>query len=322
MLVHSNVKQGLSPLAEDVLKGFSAQEKYIPSKYFYDDEGSRLFQKIMEMPEYYLTRSEMEILSVQSADIASALQFEEPYNIVELGAGDAQKTQELLKYLVQQQVDFTYIPIDISGEAMQQLQQKLNTSLPGLQVQPEVGDYFSILKGMNFSGRSNLFLFLGGNIGNYEPDDAKVLLGMLYSHMQPGDKLLIGFDLQKNPIVIRTAYDDPYGVTRAFNLNLLHRINRELEADLVVDQFDFYCFYNPFNGEVRSALVSLVEQEVTVGALNKTFYFGPNEIIRTELSKKYTLTEIESLAQACGYKVEKHFYDHNHYFTDSLWRKE
>ncbi|WP_247237134.1 L-histidine N(alpha)-methyltransferase [Telluribacter sp. SYSU D00476] len=322
MPVPSNVKQRLSPLAEDILKGFSAEEKYIPSKYFYDDEGSRLFQKIMEMPEYYLTRSEMEILSVQSADIASALQFEEPFNIVELGAGDAQKTQELLKYLVHQQVDFTYIPIDISEEAMQQLQQKLHTSLPGLQVQPEVGDYFSILKGMDFSGRSNLFLFLGSNIGNYEPDDAKVLLGMLYSHMQPGDKLLIGFDLQKAPSVIHNAYDDPHGVTRSFNLNLLHRINRELEADMVVDQFDFYCFYNPFNGEVRSVLVSLVEQEVTVGALQQSFHFSPNEIIRTELSKKYTLTEIENLAQACGYRVEKHFYDHNHYFTDSLWRKE
>ncbi|GAB3177978.1 L-histidine N(alpha)-methyltransferase [Telluribacter humicola] len=322
MLVHSNVKQRLNPFAEDVLKGLSAGEKYISSKYFYDDEGSRLFQKIMEMPEYYLTRSEMEILSVQSADIASALQFKEPFNIVELGAGDALKTQELLKYLVHQQVDFTYIPIDISEEAMQQLQQKLNTSLPGLQVQPEVGDYFSILKNMDFSGRSNLFLFLGSNIGNYEPDDAKVLLGMLYSHMQPGDKLLIGFDLQKAPEVVRDAYDDPHGITRAFNLNLLHRMNRELDADFAVDGFDFYCFYNPFNGEVRSMLVSLVEQEVSIGALQTTFHFGRNEMIRTELSKKYTLSEIENMAQACGYRVEEHFYDHNQYFTDSLWRKE
>ncbi|HEV7351224.1 L-histidine N(alpha)-methyltransferase [Telluribacter sp.] len=322
MPAHPNVTLQLSPFAEDVLKGLSAPEKFVPSKYFYDDAGSRLFQDIMQMPEYYLTRSEMEILSRQPGGIVSALQFEEPFNIVELGAGDALKTQELLKYLHAQRTHFTYIPIDISEEAMQQLQSKLSSSLPDLRVKPEVGDYFDILKQLNFSGRSNLFLFLGSNIGNYEPDDAKVLLGMLYSYMQPGDKLLIGFDLQKNPAVIKSAYDDASGITRSFNLNLLSRMNRELDADFREDQFDFYSYYNPYNGEVRSMLVSLTGQEVTIGALQKTFRFQANELIRTELSKKYTLSEIENLAQVCGYKVEQHFFDGKRYFTDSLWRKE
>ena len=139
--------------------------------------------------------------------------------------------------------------------------------------------------------------------------------------MQVGDRLLTGFDLCKNPRIISQAYDDAQGTTRAFNLNLLTRMNRELGASFVVEQFDFYSFYNPYNGEVRSALVSVVEQDVYIRALDTSFHFRQNELIRTELSKKYTLNEISGLAVASGFAVEENFLDSQGYFTDSLWRK-
>ena len=274
----------------------------------------------MELPEYYPTRAEMEILTRKPADIAAALPYHEPFNIIELGAGDGLKTKELLNYLVGQKADFTYMPIDISGEAMQQLEGKLTESLPDLKVKTLVGDYFEVLNNLDSEGRPNLYLFLGGNIGNYEKDGAVDLLRMIRGVMQADGRLLTGFDLRKNPRVIQEAYDDAAGVTRAFNMNLLTRMNRELEADFSLDQFDFYSFYNPRNGEVRSMLVSLTEQDVYFKALNQSVHFEKNELIHTELSKKYTLTEIDELAAESGFIVERNFFDSAHYFTDSLWR--
>jgi L-histidine N-alpha-methyltransferase len=139
--------------------------------------------------------------------------------------------------------------------------------------------------------------------------------------MKIGDKLLTGFDLQKNPATIRCAYDDPKGITKAFNINLLHRINRELGGNFKTSQFDFYSFYNPVNGEVRSYLVSMVRQKVHIRKMDKCYDFEQNELIRTELSKKYTLPEIENTASENGFSVMEHFLDCKHYFTDSLWVK-
>ena len=274
----------------------------------------------MELPAYYPTRAEMEILTRQPADIVAALPYRGQFNIIELGAGDGSKTQELLKYLVGQGVDFTYMPIDISGEAMQQLEGRLAESLPDLDVRPLVGDYFKVLNNLDSQGRPNLYLFLGGNIGNYEKNGAIELLSMIRNVMQSDGRLLTGFDLNKNPRTIQEAYDDAEGVTRAFNLNLLTRMNRELGADFSLDNFDFYSFYNPINGEVRSMLVSLMKQAVCIEVLDQSFHFQQSELIITELSKKYTLAEIDALAAESGFLVEKNFFDSQHYFTDSLWR--
>ncbi len=301
-------------------EGLSSVPKSLSSKYFYDDAGSRIFQQIMELPEYYPTRAEMEILAVQPADIVAALPYHGAFNIIELGAGDGLKTKELLKHLVGQEANFTYMPIDISGEAMQQLEGKLAESLPDLDVRTLVGDYFEVLNNLDSEGRPNLYLFLGGNIGNYEKDGAVELLSMIRGVMQAGGRLLTGFDLCKNPRVIQEAYDDAAGVTRAFNLNLLSRMNRELGADFLLDKFDFYSFYDPKAGEVRSMLVSLAEQDVYVETLNQSFHFQQNELIHTELSNKYTLKEIDMLAAESGFVVENNFFDSQHYFTDSLWR--
>ncbi|MDG5490290.1 L-histidine N(alpha)-methyltransferase [Psychroserpens sp. SPM9] len=306
---------------KDILEGLKAKNKYLSSKYFYDDNGSRIFQEIMQMPEYYLTDSEFEILSLQAKQIVEALEFEQPFNIIELGAGDGFKTFKLLEYLVNKDIPFNYVPIDISQEAITLLSEKLKERLPKLSIQPKVGDYFEILRETSEHKTPSLLLFLGSNIGNYSEEKARKLLRLFNDNMNINDKLLIGIDLKKNPIIIHNAYYDKAGVTKRFNLNLLIRINRELGADFKIDDFDFYCHYNPINGEVKSYIVSLKAQTVYIKDLNTSIGFKQNELIWTELSKKYTLSEIEDLSEQTNFSINKHFLDCKHYFTDSLWEK-
>jgi len=307
--------------AQDVQEGLSAPNKHLPSKYFYDDNGSRIFQEIMHMPEYYLTDSEFEILSLQAQQIFEAVGFDQPFNIIELGAGDGFKTFKLLEYLVNQEIDFHYVPIDISQEAIDSLSNKLLERLPNLSIQAKRGDYFEMLKDLKQSGVPSLLLFLGSNIGNYLEKRANRLLSLFRENMKKGDKLLIGMDLKKNPLVIHRAYSDDTGITKKFNLNLLLRINRELGADFKIDDFDFYSYYNPDTGNVKSYIVSLRTQKVYIKALDQTFDFHYDELIWTELSKKYSLDEIETLATTNGFTIQQNFLDCKHYFVDSLWEK-
>lgn len=307
--------------AKDVIEGLTAEEKHLSSKYFYDANGSRIFQEIMNMPDYYLTDSEFEILSLQAKQIVDALGFDKAFNIIELGAGDGFKTFKLLEYLVNEQITFNYVPIDISKDALDMLSDKLQERLPDLSIKPQVGDYFEILKEMSESDTPSLLLFLGSNIGNYLKDDAIDLLKLFNKVMNSGDKLLIGLDLKKNPITIKNAYDDKEGITKRFNINLLIRMNRELDADFKIDDFDFYCHYDPQDGRVKSYIVSLKKQTVLFKKLDKTIEFNQNELIWTELSKKYSLSEIEKLATISGFQTKEHFLDCKHYFTDSLWVK-
>ncbi|MFC5282981.1 L-histidine N(alpha)-methyltransferase [Pedobacter alpinus] len=312
----------LSTFEKDVITGLSAPKKFLSSKYFYDDEGSRIFKKIMEMPEYYLSNCEFEILELQAKQIFESLKFKQPFNIIELGAGDGSKTFKLLEFLINEEVDFNYIPIDISQEAMNMLTSKLKSSLPNLKIKPLVGDYFDVMLDFNKTNKhQNLLLFLGGNIGNYPKNNAIALMQLFNSAMKKGDKLLMGIDLQKNPQIIHQAYSDPQGITKAFNLNLLTRINRELSANFDLNNFDFYCYYNPRTGELYSYLVSLKEQEVFLPNSKTTLYFKKDELIWTEQSKKYSFEEITNLAQQSGYSVVNHFLDTKAYFTDCLLSK-
>ena len=307
--------------AKDIKKGLTAEDKFLSSKYFYDDNGSRIFQEIMQMPEYYLTDAEFEILSLQSKQIVEALGFSEPFNIIELGAGDGFKTFKLLEYLVNEKIEFNYVPIDISKEAITILSAKLKERLPKLSIKPRVGDYFDILKEESKNNIPSLLLFLGSNIGNYQSEEAINLIKLFNENMNVNDKLLIGIDLKKNPITIQNAYFDNAGVTKRFNLNLLLRINREFNADFKIDDFDFYCYYNPLNGEVKSYIVSLKKQTIHIEKLDLEVEFNQNELIWTELSKKYSIEDIENLADEANFSVKKHFLDCKHYFTDSLWEK-
>lgn len=305
--------------ANDVIEGLTAKNKYLNSKYFYDDNGSKIFQEIMHMPEYYLTDSEFEILSLHAQQIIEAANFKRPFNIVELGAGDGFKTFKLLEYLVNASIDFYYVPIDISQGAMDSLSDHLKQRLPNLSIHPRVGDYFEVLSKENLQTEiPSLLLFLGSNIGNYSLEEAENLLCLFNQNMKPQDKLLLGMDLKKNPITIQLAYNDHQGITKRFNLNLLLRINKEFDGDFMIDDFDFYCHYNPINGEVRSYIVSLRKQTVVLKKLNKRFDFDYNELIWTERSKKFDFEEIEALANKSNFKVHKHFLDGRHYFSDSL----
>lgn len=304
----------------DVERGLSAERKFLPSKYFYDAQGSRIFQEIMDMPEYYLTNAEFEILTQQALKIGAELKFRSRFNVVELGAGDGMKTLEFLANLQAGGMSVRYVPIDVSASAMADLEQRIAERDAELEVAPLIGDYFECLDGFERS-EPTLFLFLGANIGNYSQSQSLALLGKIRQTMQTGDRLLVGFDLQKNPITVHQAYFDTHGITKRFNINLLARINRELDANFLLDQFDFYCHYNPDNGELRSYLVSLKQQNVTIEKIGRQFVFGRNELIFTELSKKYSLLEISQLAEEAGFALEQNFFDCQHHFVDSLWRR-
>ena len=312
----------MSLYAEALDKGLSSSPKNIPTRFIYDERGSQIFQEIMSMPEYYLTDCELEILRDQSNEIYEALHFDKPFSIVELGAGDGLKTIELLRTLLERKLDFTFIPVDISAEAIRSLTERLSSELPDLKINPQVGDYFKVLEGLVDESVPKLFLFLGSNVGNYERENAIDLLRHFGDFMLPGDKILCGFDLKKNPFTIHKAYQDPHGITKNFNLNLFVRANAELDANFNMDQFDFYCYYNPYTGELRSMIVSLENQEVHIGALNKTYGFEKNEIIRTELSQKFSLEDIARLSQESGFEVVQNFLDSRSYFSDSLWEKQ
>lgn len=305
--------------AADVLAGLSSKSKSLSSKYFYDARGSQLFQDIMAMPEYYPTNSEKEILETKSDEILSLLNFDQPFDIIEFGSGDGSKTISMLKKFYDNKQKFTYVPIDISEDVLHDLQENIKAILPEISIEPIAGDYSDISK--KKSDKPALLLFLGGNIGNYSHDEALELLQTFGKNMKKGDKILVGMDLRKDPHTIKFAYDDPHGITQEFNMNLLTRMNRELETDFNLDEFGFYCHYDPISGGVRSYLYSKKAQEVTSGVLETTFSFYKNELIWTELSQKFSYDEINNLAEAAGFKVVKNITDAKKYFADSLWVK-
>lgn len=301
----------------DVLKGLSNNPKYLSSKYFYDDKGSAIFEEIMRMPEYYLTACENEILQEQSDQILKALNHT-PNQIIEFGSGDGTKTKHLLKALSKLNAKALYIPIDISLQAINRLTENILHELPKQNLRPVVGDYFSFRQ--NATSQS-LFLFLGSNIGNYTHEKSIELLKHFNSVMHAGDSILVGFDLQKSATKILDAYNDQHGITKRFNLNLLERMNRELDANFDLNQFDFFVSYSEKTGELKSYLKSLIDQDVLIMANNQKVSFSKDELIWTELSQKYNLSQIEDLANAANFKVRKHFHDSQNYFTLSLWTK-
>ncbi len=289
----------------EVIDGLSQSQKKLSSKYFYDDEGSRIFQEIMKMDDYYLTNKELEIFTEQGGDIYDSLHFKMPFNVIELGAGDGIKTAQLIRHLLEKNAAFTYTPIDISAEANEMLSKKLTADFPQLKIDPQTGDYFEVLKDFKKRDQPVLLLFIGSNIGNYRENEVNNLFRLFHQSLKQGDKLLVGVDLKKNPAIIRNAYFDSEGITKRFNLNLLKRINRELNANFDLDKFDFYVSYDPQNGEVRSYLVSQIQQEVTIGAADKVVKFTAGETIWTELSKKYDLEESNSKASRSRFYANK-----------------
>lgn len=310
--------------ADDVRHGLSSDPKFLLSKYFYDDEGSRLFQEIMRLPEYYLTRSELEIFTSKTAEIGEAFAAATgEFDLIELGAGDGSKTSVLIDFFLKNRADFTYVPIDISDEALKFLTEKFAARFPDLAIKPEQGDYFRTLESFKTkSKRRKIVLFLGSNIGNFSQPQAQIFFADLRRTMNADDRLFVGFDLQKDPRTIRRAYDDAQGVTAAFNLNLLTRINRELGANFDLEAFSHYASYHPIEGAARSFLMSRRRQTVFIEAINQSFEFAAWEPIFMEISQKYTLAMIEDLARGSGFSVAENFFDEPEFYANSLWKPE
>ena len=310
----------LSGFYQDVINGLKASQKYLSSKYFYDEAGDKIFQQIMASPEYYLTRCEMEIMQHQSGAMATLFDGE-PFDLVELGPGDATKSWHLLRELLRTKTHFTYYPIDISSNVIGWLEDKLPVSLPGLQMQGLNGEYMDRMQYVEqISHRRKIVLFMGANIGNMNIQQATFFCRQLHDRMRPGDLLLIGFDLKKDPGTILAAYNDRQGVTSSFNLNLLKRINRELHADFDIDQFAHYPVYDPGTGACKSYLISRVAQDVHIGE-DEVISFSENEAIFMEISQKYSLQETYYLARQAGFSPVHEFYDSKKMFADILWRR-
>ncbi len=275
----------------------------------------------MALPEYYLTRAEQEIFETQRQAIYAA--FSQPvadFELVELGTGDGVKTAILIEHCLQQSAQLTYTPIDISHAALDGLAANFAARFPMLPMQALCGDYFDMLEQLKASPRRKIILFLGSNIRNFSATQAVTFFSRLRQVMRDEDRLFIGFDLQKDPRVILQAYDDAQGVTARFNLNLLTRINRELGADFVVENFAHYATYHPTECAARSFLMSRAKQTVSIAALQRSFHFQAWEPVFTEISQKYSEAMIADLAQASGFRVAHTFFDRRQYFADVLWQ--
>ena len=322
MTITTSLAGSKKAFALSVLEGLQRTPKQISSKYFYDEHGDRLFQQIMRMPSYYLTDSVYEIFDRQKGAILQHL-GDHPFDLIELGAGDGLKTKVLLRHLLENDISFKYRPVDISSSVLNTLQESLRTELPDLEVAPLHGEYFQVLEGLQQLGdhQKKVIFFLGANIGNLTREESQAFLSQLNNLLAPGDMLLLGVDLKKDPAVILEAYNDAEGITAAFNLNLLHRINRELDGNFKVDQFKHWETYNPLTGETKSYIVSKLQQEVEIGAISSIIHCDAWEAIEVELSQKYSVEEVQQLARVSGFQVVKNFFDSKRYFIDTLWIK-
>lgn len=308
---------------KDTYKGLTNEPKYLLSKYIYDKKGDALFQDIMNMPSYYLTSCEFEVIDTYKQKLSQYFNNGSVgFDLIELGAGDGKKTKILLRNLLKNQINFKYKPIDISQNAIDSLTEKLNIELPEIEVAPENGEYFEVLKRIKtFTQRKKVILVLGSNIGNLSHSNAIDFLTHLKNTMGKDDLLFMGFDQKKNPQTILDAYNDKEGITAAFNKNLLHRINIEMGANFDPTAFTHWETYDPESGTAKSYLVAQKEMEVTIEALHLTIHFDQWETIHTEISQKYNDKVVRWLASESGLEIEDSFEDSKQYYKNYLFKK-
>ena len=301
-----------------VREGLSANPKWLPAKLFYDEAGSALFEQITELPEYYLTRTERAIFESFAAEI---LQAAGPsLTLAELGAGTAAKTSILIEELLRRQPRALFYPIDVSPSALQEATLQLGRQFPQLRVNPIVADYTGGVEALTRISGRKLVLYIGSSIGNFEPDESVRLLRRIRRTLRAGDALLLGADFAKSPKILVPAYDDPQGVTAAFNKNILARINRELEANFDLDAFRHIAQWNRRCSRMEMYLESTVKQEVFVPVLDMDIALAKDERIHTENSYKYTMEMIESILRESGFKLEKSWQDRQKWFGVHLAR--
>lgn len=319
----------LSPIAADVFTGLSSTPKALPPKLFYDEFGSNLFDAITELPEYYLTRTEQQILDdhsdeiVQLAAATSESKNAPALTVIELGAGSATKTRTILRAALKNQSRLHFFPLDVSSAALDYAAGHLS-EIPGLTVTPVVADYTSGLPRLPGTQRGantrKLVLYIGSSIGNFEPMEATAMLARIRRSLSPGDALLLGTDLAKDQSVLIPAYDDAAGVTAAFNKNILARINRELGGHFDLDSFRHLALWNRHKSRIEMHLESTLDQTIAIDDLELTVAFSRGERIHTENSYKFTSSIVESILQNSGFAMERTWTDDKGWYALHLAR--
>ncbi len=304
----------LAGLAEDVREGLSCPFKELPPKYFYDERGSELYERITELEEYYPMRAERAILDGRAGDIIAAAK---PTTLIELGSGAAAKTRRLLDAMRDSGVLETYVPVDISEEITRRAANELVVEYPGLRVHGIICDYETHLERVPRE-EGALIAFLGGTIGNFRPGPRRSFLARIATLMYPGDRFLLGTDLVKDAATLELAYDDPNGVTAEFNKNVLHVLNRELDANFDPDQFEHVAFWDADNEWVDIRLRSLAEQFIDLKALDMRTHFARNEEMRTEISTKFTRERLEASYADAGLELVEWWTDPHDLYALSL----
>jgi dimethylhistidine N-methyltransferase len=308
-----------------VREGLTSQPKRLPAWLFYDDEGSRLFDAITELPEYYLTRTERDILAANAAEIIAQAAGGAHLRIIELGAGSADKTRLLLKAATELQGTVLYEPVDVSASALEVAKQRIEREIDGVTVIPRVMDYTDgngsqLHLGPVVAQERRLVVYIGSSIGNFEPQQAAKLLRRLRAGLRTGDSLLLGVDQAKEDSILLAAYDDEAGVTAAFNRNLLVRLNRELDAEFEPEAFAHCAVWNGTRSRIEMHLESLGAQQVQLGALGLTVNFAAGESIHTENSYKYQPGQAEALLAGAGFRAEATWTDARGWFAVCLGR--
>jgi L-histidine N-alpha-methyltransferase len=300
----------------DLVEGLLNKNKSIPSKYFYDVLGDELFTKIMQLPEYYLSRAEFEIFDRHKNELFACCEIvaTKNFELVELGAGDGRKTRVLLQYLLEEGYDFTYVPVDISQNVLNVLQKNVN-DLKGLKIAPQCGDYFDLLEKWKDNKSQKIVLFLGSNLGNMNDDLAAKFIGNIAEKLKKEDRLWLGLDLKKDGSIVLPAYNDKSGITKEFNLNLLRRINREMGADFNLNKFTHSPEYLK-DGRAVSYLESEEDQRVYIAEIDTTIFFKKGEKILTEISRKYDQDLLYNLISKTNLKIQKQFSDGEDLFSD------
>ncbi len=306
----------------EVQRGLIPQPRSLAPWLFYDAAGSRLFERITVLPEYYPTRTERAIFAGYAEGIVSAAKgaSTKPLRVVELGAGTASKTGILLDAAVKLQGEVTYVPIDVSASALEEACESLSRSLSEVRVEPEVANYVTDSLALAPYNGPTLALYIGSSIGNFSPEDARAILRNLRGQLKPGDALLLGTDMVKDEATLVAAYDDENGVTGAFNLNVLRRLNKELGADFDLARFRHRARWNAAESRIEMHLESLTAQRVRIPAANLMVPFANGETIHTENSYKFTPERVRELVEDSGFSVEETWMDERRWFSVTLGR--
>jgi L-histidine Nalpha-methyltransferase len=320
LIIHDLARRnGHADFARDVRCGLTSEPKHLFPKYLYDELGSQLFEAICQVEEYYLTRAEDQILRTHADEIIAAVP--ECETLIELGSGSAEKTRQIIEALRRGRQELLFIPVDISATALKESSQALLASYPELRIRGYAADYFQALDALPALGSNPaLVLFLGSNIGNFETGEAINFLRAIRRVLRADDALLLGADLKKDRAALEAAYNDSLGVTRAFIVNELARINRELDADFDLWAYGLRSFYNESLGRVEVYLESLRPQSVAIRGLDLNVSFKAAERIHIENAYKYDLEGLKQLGAQTGFRLERTWLDENQRFSSNLFR--